>query len=302
MKQEWNQFVDSAKNSHFFFQRDYMEYHDHRFQDFSLMVYDKKKLVALLPANIEDTTLYSHQGLTFGGFIVNGAMKVTLMLEIFQALLSFLRTHHIAKLLYKAIPYIYHQKAAEEDRYALFINNAKLYRVDTVGTIYLHEKIKYSNGRRWSINKAKKENLTIEKTHDLAPFWELLQTVLEEQHSVQPVHSLKEMHYLMSHFPKNIHLFLCKKDNQLLAGALVYENHHIAHLQYIANSKQGREIGALDFLVDYLLKNVYQHKKYFDFGNSNEKNGRVLNEGLMDQKERFDARATVQEFFEIEIT
>jgi len=301
LKQEWDRFVKNAKNYHFFFQRDYMEYHSDRFDDFSLMVYKKKKLIALLPANIKGSTLYSHQGLTFGGFIVNDNMKVVIMLEIFKKLQTFLHEHDIHTLIYKTIPYIYHIKAAEEDRYALFVTNARCYRVDVVGTIYLQEKVKYSNGRKWSINKAKRECLTIEHTRDITPFWALLETVLQEQHSVQPVHSLKEMLYLISLFPKNIHLFLCKKDNILLSGALIYENQHIAHLQYVANSKKGKEIGALDFLVDHLLKNIYQDKKYFDFGNSNEENGRVLNTGLMDQKERFDARATVQEFYEITI-
>ncbi len=302
LKEAWDRFTVHAKNSHFFFQRTYMEYHSNKFKDFSLMFYGKKnKLIALLPANIQGAALYSHQGLTFGGLIVSDDMKATVMLQIFQSLKQFLRDHNIKTLFYKAIPYIYHIKAAEEDRYALFLNNAKLYRVDAIGTIYLQEKIKYSNGRRWSIKRAAQKKLLVEKSHAYHEFWHLLETVLLTQHKVKPVHSLQEMLFLSSHFPENIHLFTAKHNEQLLAAALVYENKYNVHLQYAANSNEGREIGALDFLVDYLIKKVYQHKKYFDFGNSNEENGKVLNEGLMDQKERFDARVTVQEFYELTI-
>lgn len=302
-KDVWDRFIKSAKNTHFFFQRDYMEYHADKFHDFSLMVYNEKRvLIALLPANRQGSKLYSHQGLTFGGFIVQESMKVLLMLQIFQALKLFLRNHHIATLIYKTIPYIYHQKAAEEDRYALFRNGAKLYRVDVIGTIYLNEKIKYSNGRKWSINKAKKEKLHVEKSDDFTCFWPLLENVLQQRHAVKPVHTLNEMQYLASRFTENIKLYLVKKDSEIVAGSIIYENRHIAHMQYVANSNKGRDIGALDFLIDHLVKHVYSHKKYFDFGNSNEKNGAMLNEGLMDQKERFDARATVQEFYELDMT
>ena len=46
-----------------------MEYHSGRFKDYSLMVYsDKGKLLTILPANYRNDRLYSHEGLTFGGF------------------------------------------------------------------------------------------------------------------------------------------------------------------------------------------------------------------------------------------
>ena len=53
-KNNWNEFVRNSKNGHFFFQRDYMEYHSDRFDDFSLMFYDETyKLIAILPPNIK---------------------------------------------------------------------------------------------------------------------------------------------------------------------------------------------------------------------------------------------------------
>ena len=57
-KADWNNFVDSSKNSTFLFNRDFMDYHSDRFEDFSLMVYEKSELIALLPLNIiEDKNL-----------------------------------------------------------------------------------------------------------------------------------------------------------------------------------------------------------------------------------------------------
>jgi hypothetical protein len=301
-KNNWNDFVKNSKNTHFFFQRDYMEYHSDRFEDFSLMIFDEtEKLIAILPANIKEDILYSHQGLTFGGFLVDDRMKTETMLEIFESLKHFLKEQNIKKIVYKCIPYIYHLKPSEEDRYALFKNDAKLIRRDVTSTIDLTEQVRYSKGRKWTINKAKKESIQTFESDDYETFWELLTGVLESNHEAKPVHTLEEIKKLAAFFPKNIKLFLAKKDERVVSGALIYENQNIVHTQYLANSEEGREFGALDLLIDYLIKDIYKNKKYFDFGISNEDAGRYLNTGLIAQKEGFGARAVVHDFYELEI-
>jgi len=245
--------------------------------------------------------MYSHQGLTFGGFLVDDKMKTETMLEIFESLKYFLKSENISKIVYKCIPYIYHIKPSEEDRYSLFRNDAKLIRRDVTSTINLTEQLRYSKGRKWSINKAQKESLEIFESNDYKTFWDLLTGVLETNHEAKPVHTLEEIENLSNLFSKNIKLYMIRKDGIVLSGALIYENKNIVHTQYLANSEQGREIGALDLLIDNLIQNIYKNKKYFDFGISNEDAGRYLNTGLIAQKEGFGARAVVQDFYELEI-
>lgn len=301
-KNKWNDFVKNSKNGHFFFLRDYMEYHSDRFTDHSLLIFDEmNKLIALLPANIKENILYSHQGLTFGSFLIDDKMKTEIMLEVFQVLKMFLKEQNVEKIVYKCIPYIYHIKPSEEDRYALFRNNAKLIRRDVTSTIDLTEQVRYSKGRKWTINKAKKESISVFESNDYDKFWKLLTGVLETNHDTKPVHTLSEIKNLVSFFPKNIKLYLSQKDERIISGALIYENQNIVHTQYLANSEEGKEMGALDLLIDYLIKDIYKNKKYFDFGISNEDAGKYLNTGLIAQKEGFGARAVVQDFYEWEI-
>ena len=68
---EWNLFVAQSKNGTFLLDRRYMDYHQDRFEDYSLMFYLDGKLYALLPANSEDTVLWSHRCLTYGGLITD---------------------------------------------------------------------------------------------------------------------------------------------------------------------------------------------------------------------------------------
>jgi hypothetical protein len=299
---QWNSFLDNCKNKHFMFHRDYMEYHADRFHDFSLMVFDEKeKLIALFPANLAADTVHSHQGLTFGGFLIDERLRTETMVEIFATTRDFLKKAGVIKLVYKCIPYIYHTSPADEDKYALFLNEARLFRRDVSSAVLLAHGTKYSKGRKWSINKAKKEGVVVESLADVDEYWDLLEGVLRSQHNAAPVHSREEIGFLREKFPGNIKIYVARLAGKVLAGTVVYEIETIVHTQYLANSELGREIGALDLVIDNLLTVVYANKRFFDFGVSNENSGRSLNAGLIAQKEGFGARAVVHDFYELNI-
>ena len=299
--------LTAKKNSNFLFKRGYMDYHKDRFKDFSLMIYDDKdKLISILPASISDNDgkkiLVSHGGLTFGGFLTNEKMKVETMLEIFDAVKDFLRQQNFSSLIYKCIPYIYWKYPSEEDKYALFINDAKLIRRDVSTTIYLPKKYKYSKDRKYRVNQGKKNNVAVNQRDCYEGFINLENEILSKYHSTRAVHIGAELKMLAEKFPDNIKLFTGEIDSKILSGAVVFENGDTVHTQYLANSDEGRQIGALDAVIDYLLTEVYPDKKYFDFGISNENNGRYLNRGLIAQKEGFGARAVVHDFYELKIS
>ena len=95
---DWNAFISTAKNATFLFNRDFMEYHSDRFDDFSLMIYEEDKLVSVLPANRVGATIYSHQGLTYGGLVYNNKIKLISVVEILKNILKFLHDSKIIKL------------------------------------------------------------------------------------------------------------------------------------------------------------------------------------------------------------
>ncbi|WP_321413355.1 GNAT family N-acetyltransferase [uncultured Desulfobacter sp.] len=279
-----------------------MEYHAERYVDFSLLIFNNNQLVALLPANRDGSTLYSHGWLTFGGMMYNTQMKAALMLDIFKHLFLYLQSNGIHTFLYKAIPFIYHNKPAQEDLYALFRNNAKLYRRDISSTIDLKRRIKFSKRKIKSIKNAFKiEGITIKKTNTFGLFWEILSEILENKYNKQPVHSLREIQMLESRFPNNIKLFSVGIDDEIIGGTVIFENKGVAHTQYIAGNENCRKIGGLDALFSYLLTEYYSEYNYFDFGISTERDGLYLNEGLINFKERFDAHAVVHDFYRLGI-
>jgi hypothetical protein len=297
-KDQWDSFVSSAKNGVFLFNRDYMEYHSDRFTDHSLLFCSNNKLVGLLPANIVGDALQSHGGLTFGGVISSFQMKTPLMLAIFKALIQHCKDQGIKEVVYKPVPYIYQSIPADEDLYALFLNNAKLAARNVSSCIALScSNVRFDGNRNDNIRKAKNSNLAVEQSTDYDAFMKIEEEALIERHGVKPVHSVEEIKLLANRFPDNIKLFASFKDGVMLAGVIMYESKNVAHMQYAANSKAGWNVGAQDIIEDYLINQHYKSKKYFDFGISTENLGQVLNYGLIKRKENFGANAVVYDTY-----
>ncbi|EFO8991868.1 GNAT family N-acetyltransferase, partial [Campylobacter coli] len=258
-----------------------------------------EKLIALLPCNVVENILYSHQGLTFGGFIVDENMKQGKMLECFEVLKEYMKENNFKKLIYKSIPYIYHKIPAQEDLYALFRNKAELFRVDCSTTIDLQNVLKMSDLRKRCIKKAQKNKVEITSSEDFNIFLILLNSVLQKQHGVNAVHSVEELKLLYSRFPQNIKLFVAKFNGEIIAATLVFIYENLVHTQYLAANEKAREIGALDLLIKTLMDEFAKSKKYFDFGISTENGGEFLNHGLISQKEGFGGRNVAHQFFSI---
>jgi hypothetical protein len=116
---------------------------------------------------------------------------------------------------------------------------------------------------------------------------------------VKPVHSLEEITRLAGRFPDNIRQFSACCGEEIVAGATIDQTEAVAHAQYIAVSEHGRQMGALDRLIGWLLDVRYKDKQHFDFGTCNEAEGRALNHGLLDWKEAFGGRCYCHDFYEI---
>ncbi|MFT7626881.1 MAG: hypothetical protein ACI9AT_001043 [Ulvibacter sp.] len=296
----WDIFIEQAKNATFLFSRDFIEYHKDRFTDYSLLVYKGKELVGLVPANLVENKLYSHQGLTYGGLVLNNKSKLVDVSDYFAAVLSFLNSEGIDSLYIKSLPNIYHLLPSDELQYLLFITEAKLVRTDVSSTIELVNALKIKSNRMEGVKKAKKHNLRITEGAEFDEFWdEILVPNLKERHNAAPVHSLDEIKDLNSSFPNSILQFNVYDGNKLVAGATIFETKNVTHAQYISANADKQTLGSLDFLFEYLIKTRFKDKKYFDFGTSNENSGKNVNKGLQYWKECFGARSIVHQTYEV---
>jgi hypothetical protein len=301
--EEWNTFVANAKNATFLFHRDFMEYHKDRFEDYSLMVFDDKdSLVAVLPAHKIESALYSHQGLTYGGLVLSSKIILPEVILIVKTILVFLNKNLMNKLHLKIIPSIYNAIPSDEMEYICFLLDAKLNRRDALAVLEISNQVAVSRVRKRGIEKGKTNGLVVKEENDFTSFWnELLIPNLKERYNAHPVHSLTEISYLKSKFPNQIKQYNVYQNDKIVGGVTVFETDNVIHPQYISGNKAfNNELGGLDFLYHHLINVVYINEKYFDFGISNESQGKQVNKSLHYWKESFGARTIVQNFYEIE--
>lgn len=296
----WNAFISNAKNATFLFHRDFMEYHQDRFSDFSLLVFEADKLVCVLPANKAETTLYSHQGLTYGGFVFDTKIKLGKAITIAKTVLQFLYENQITTFQLKQLPSIYHTAFSEEIEYALFLAKAQLIRRDCLSVIDMKQSLSFSKDRKQALQRSEKKELTVKEETNFDLFWNtVLIPNLDKKHNAKPVHTAEEIAKLQQLFPNNIRHFNVYHENTMVAGTTVFVTEKVAHSQYISGNAQKNELGSLDFLHHYLLTEVFLDKAYFDFGISHEENGQKINDGLLYWKESFGAKTTVQDFYQV---
>ncbi len=327
-KDAWNRFAAASRNGTFLFQRDYMDYHADRFHDHSLMFYDDRdRLVALLPGNETDllpddesglredgkkcrpSVYHSHQGLSYGGFILSARTHAAEVLQLFETLLGYLRANRFVTLHYKQIPSVYHQCPSQEEDYALWRCGAILEGCNISCAVQLQGMClpEVERRRRRGCKSALSSGFRILEDAVLEDFWPIMLDNLRIRYHAVPVHSLSEMQLLQGRFPQHIRCYLAVRgaEGQWVpeAGAVVYETPQTVHVQYGHATPEGKAVGALDLLYLTLIEK-YSHDgryRYFDFGTSNEQGGHYLNENLIAQKEGFGGRGIACRTFRIDL-
>jgi hypothetical protein len=299
-RDQWDELAASARTRHFMFQRDYMEYHADRFTDASLLVVRGGRPRALFPATRHGGTVISHGGLTFGGMLSGSELTTLRTMEAVAAVSAALRAQGVTRLIYKPVPHIYHLAPAEEELYALHESGARLIRRDVSSAVPPTTRPESSRKRRHAAEQAWRSGVSVAEDGAVEPFMELVARVLEQRHGVTVTHTPAEMRWLADRFPRGIRLFTARVDDEMVAGALVFETPMVAHTQYIAASPRGRELSASDAVLAHLIEKRYPDR-WFDFGISNEPDG-SLNEGLAHFKEGFGARAVLYDRYELDLS
>lgn len=302
LRGEWNELVRRSRNGTLLHEREYMDYHSDRFADCSLLARDDAgRLLAALPANRVGDTLWSHQGLSYGGWLMpSKRIDATVMLSVMEAALQWMRAQGITRLIYKPVPHIYHRYPAEEDLYALWRCGATVVETSISTTIDLLSPLPLDRGNKSGLRVAQRAAMALGESDDWPAYWQLLEAVLAERHDAKPVHTMDEMLLLHSRFPDSIVLHTATLHGELMAGVVMYYTPTVAHCQYIASSQAGRELHALTALFEHLKEDARSRScRYLDFGISTESHGLVLNNGLLQQKARLGGRGTITQVLEV---
>jgi Acetyltransferase (GNAT) domain len=283
----WDEFV-KAKTSLFFFQRDFMDYHQDRFEDYSLLIYNNKDLVAVLPASLKESVLSCHGGLTFG-YLIGASERYSVYADIWQVVKKHCIENNIRELIYKKPP-AFLSRNGDGDVYELLRLGAVAVKTDLTSYVDYTD-YAYSKGRKSSVAKSLKQNLVLQfDSSKFAEFYDILSEVLKRNHQTKPVHTLADLKLLNSLFPQNVVLCVVVHENNIVAGAMLFIFDNVVHTQYLSVTESGKSLCAMDFLLHSVIEKTNQNLSGLSFGISTEDGGKIINTGLILQKESYGAK------------
>ncbi|WP_130734573.1 FemAB family protein [Flavobacterium sp. J27] len=300
---KWNEFVDQAKNATFLFHRDFIEYHSDRFEDYSLLVFDERNnLKAILPANKVGDTIYSHQGLTYGGLVLPKYVKFTEVRALFFSITDYLSQKKIKKINYKPINPYYQTLPSEEYLFLLNEMDAILVKRELNLCLPFHKEFRISKSKLKHYRKNEKLDFKIHSGKDFSSFWnKVLIPRLRDKYNTEPVHSLAEITYLSKKFPEKIIQYDIYFNNEIVAGITLFKTKHGIKSQYGATTDLGEKLRALDFLYFKIIEMYQDQCQFFDMGTCTENNELGFNSGLLNQKEELGCFLYTQDTYSITI-
>ena len=303
--QDWSAVLAAGKNGLFLFERGFVEYHGDRFVEASLIAYVDGKPVALMPAAIDEESreVVSHPGLTFGGVVLRRNVRSGQTIAVIEAMLTTLAEMKVRSVLIKTVPAVFATYPSGELEYALWRLGFRLVQRDISSVLPLTGALlPFNKSKKQSVAKANKAGLSVGSA-SLATYYPLLERVLHEHHGTAPTHTLAELDLLQTRFPNNIFVRAAMGGDELLAGALMFRYGDVWHTQYLANAERGRELGALDQVIEALkVEAQAAGARYLSFGKSTEGAGDVINQGLLWQKESYGARSITHDYYRLELS
>ena len=296
----WNDFISQATNATFLFDRNFMEYHADRFQDFSLLVFEEDILQAVVPANCKDNQIFSHQGLTYGGFVFRNEFPIGQIETVLSETFSFLQSQGFVKCEIKAMLPFYAPDFHAEIQQVLSDKQAKITAQKMNLAIDFRTEYSISKSKLKHYRRLQSEGLVVKKEADCTIFWqEVLEPLLLEKYQTKPLHSLAEINSLQSKFPNHIEQYNLYRDGEILAGITLFKTATVIKSQYGATTENGKKFRALDYLFLYLIDSFKADYDYFDMGTVDDNSELGYNEGLLNQKKELGCSVYSQNIFQI---
>lgn len=304
--QRWDGFCRTSGNATFLHSRRFLAYHGERFRDASLLLSDDGTLVGLLPAAVDPkdpALVHSHPGATFGGLVHDGWLSGERMLEAVDCLKAHYAAAGFSRLRYRPVPYIHALQPAQDDLYALFRAGAQRQRCDLSSAIDLAHRRTPSERRRRGLKKALKAVQVSADPGLLAGLYAVIEGVLDRKHDAKPVHSLAELSALQALFPVEIQVRCALIGGTVQAGTVLFSSPACWHVQYVGASEAAYDASALDAVFESAIEEARAAgARYFDFGTSNEDQGRVLNHSLYRYKAEFGGGGVAYESYDLDLT
>jgi hypothetical protein len=287
----WNALVRTASNGHIMALWEFFHYHESRFQNVPLVFRRGGRWLGVLPANrTTEDTLWSHQGVSFGGLIIARRTRLADVIEMWAQLRLFMQREGLRRLCYRPAPHPYHLAPREDDLYSLTQAGATI--VDTKLHAMVRCHMKTPPRREWDrhVRRAATAGITVGVGRDIRAFWPHALAVLQK-HGREPVHALEDILLLQGRLPDDLLLLnAASPAGDFLAGVLVLVSPAAITVLYLGETEEGRHFGAGRLLYNHFITAPEFSGRWLDMGQWADTETRAELDSLLSFKESAGAR------------
>lgn len=302
---QWETFVASANNGTIFHSLKFLSYHPKgRFKNHHLIIKDRERTIALFPAVIQDKTVISHQGASYGGFVLQDGVGIHTIYLAVENLVAYLKNHHYKKVILTQTPLIYYKSPHQYLDFALVKKGFTYLKREVTAVIPLDAAdplLTFHADARRSTKKALREGVRVSISDDLTTFYKILKRNLSMRHNVSPTHTLRELKKLKSIYPEDIILFAAFRKNRMLGGIVIFvANPRVLLAFYISHDNKYQAYRPVNLLFYEVLKWGHTRGfKYLDLGTFTL--NMEPNWGLGRFKENHNARGFLRDTYELKL-
>ena len=307
----WDKFVAVANNGTIFHLRQFLSYHPkNRFEDHSLLFHKNGKLISAFPAcivhNGSKTTLHSHCGASFGGFVLEESAGLKDTFDLVESLINHAQNNNFSEIVLTLPPIIYLTRLSNNLDFALTKNGFSYAKRELSSVLSLKPSLaanmkNFRAEARTAFRRARKLGVKIKESDDYKTFYKLLEANLSIRHGVKPTHTVRELNKLKNLFPGRFELLTAFAEENMIAGVILIECNPKAIIAfYICHDEKFQKFRAVNLLFHDIIKRAIQKKfKYLDFGTFTV--DMDPNWGLGRFKESFGASGLFRDTFKINL-
>ncbi len=268
----WEEFICQSNNGTLFHTLKFLSYHPAgRFKEHHLVITEKNNIIALFPAVEKDRTIISHQGASYGGFVLKPGLGIQRICRMVEQVIEYFRYSGYNKITLTQTPLFYYREPNQYIDFALLKAGFQYQKREITAVIPLKHPaplLTFKADARRSTKKAMREGVKIKISNELEKFYKILKHNLGMRHNVQPTHTFEELKRLKKLLPDKIILFAAYRNNLMLGGIVIFvANPDVILAFYISHNIKYQQYRPVNLLFHEIIKwGKLQGFKYLDLG------------------------------------
>jgi hypothetical protein len=308
----WDAFIPRTVNGNLFHTRRFLNYHPPgRFEDHSLLFFDKGELICVAPGEAKDGRWSAHRYSSHGGLAVIPNLRADRCLDIVHGLIRYALDAGWHSLSMRFAPACLHRGNIDPLLWALEIfgfreTGKELAWCFMPPAAASEEQLlsRYANGAHYATTKAIKDGLTVRVSEDFPAYWALLEGNLQRKFTVAPTHSLEEIQRIRELCPGEIALWaVFNPEHRMIAGSVIFEvAPNAGHMFYSAQDYAYQELRPTSlFMHELHMEYVVRRQGRLNLGVITAHGAEELNLGLSWFKQSYAAQPFVRRSYSLDI-